>query len=86
MIDREETLSGEPGAVVRGGIVVRADGVTVRDLTVVGGEHVLVGMGLLHARDERVPLEERDLPVRLPLVWEFNAEPLLCDAVARPSR
>jgi nitrous oxidase accessory protein NosD len=39
VVDREEILSGEPGAVVRGGIVVRADGVTIRDLTVVGGEN-----------------------------------------------
>ena len=39
VIDREETLVGEPGAVVRGGIVVRASGVTVRNVTVVGGEN-----------------------------------------------
>jgi nitrous oxidase accessory protein NosD len=38
VIDRTETLVGEPGAVVRGGIVVRADDVTVRDVTVKGGD------------------------------------------------
>ncbi|HET7046422.1 MAG TPA: right-handed parallel beta-helix repeat-containing protein [Gaiellaceae bacterium] len=52
VVDREEVLTGEPGAVVRGGIVVRADGVTVRDLTVVGGEN---GISVIGAR--RVTLE-----------------------------
>jgi nitrous oxidase accessory protein len=37
VIRRTETLVGDPGAVVVGGIVVRADDVTVRDVTVVGG-------------------------------------------------
>ena len=37
VISRREVLVGEPGAVVRGGILVRADGVTIRDVTVVGG-------------------------------------------------
>jgi nitrous oxidase accessory protein NosD len=39
VIDRRETLVGEPGAVVRGGIVVRASDVTVREVAVVGGEN-----------------------------------------------
>jgi parallel beta helix pectate lyase-like protein len=39
VLDRAQKLVGEPGAVVRGGIVVRASGVTVRDVTVIGGEH-----------------------------------------------
>ena len=39
VIDQEETLLGDPGAVVVGGIIVRADGVTVRNLTVRGGEN-----------------------------------------------
>jgi nitrous oxidase accessory protein NosD len=38
VLDREQTLQGEDGAVVRGGIVVRAHGVTVRNVTVVGGQ------------------------------------------------
>jgi len=54
VIDREETLRGEPGAVVRGGIVVRADGVTVRDLTVVGGEHGIVVESARRVRLENV--------------------------------
>lgn len=39
VIDRRETLVGEEGAVVRGGIVIRADDVTVRDVSVIGGEN-----------------------------------------------
>ena len=38
VLDYSQRLVGEPGAVVRGGIVVTADDVTVRDVTVVGGE------------------------------------------------
>lgn len=39
VLDHSQRLVGEPGAVVRGGIVVTASGVTVRDVTVIGGEH-----------------------------------------------
>jgi nitrous oxidase accessory protein NosD len=39
VIDRRERLVGERGAVVRGGIVVRAPGVTVKNVSVVGGEN-----------------------------------------------
>jgi hypothetical protein len=39
VIDRREVLQGEPGAVVRGGIVVAHDDVQIRNLTVVGGEN-----------------------------------------------
>jgi nitrous oxidase accessory protein NosD len=52
VIDREETLVGKPGAVVRGGIVVRADGVHVKDVTVVGGEN-----GIVVQRARRVVLD-----------------------------
>jgi hypothetical protein len=38
IIDQAEKLVGDPGAVVRGGIRITADNVTVRDVTVVGGE------------------------------------------------
>lgn len=48
VLDRELRLVGEPGAVVRGGIVIRADGVQVRDVTVLGGEH---GIAVEGARD-----------------------------------
>lgn len=39
VLDRAQTLVGRPGATVRGGILVRADGVTVRGVAVSGGEH-----------------------------------------------
>lgn len=39
VIDTPQRLYGEPGAVVRGGIVVTADDVTVRNVAVLGGEH-----------------------------------------------
>ena len=39
VIRRSQRLVGEPGATVRGGIVIRADDVTVRNVAVVGGEN-----------------------------------------------
>jgi hypothetical protein len=39
VVDRRERLVGDRGAVVRGGIVVRASGVTIENVTVVGGEN-----------------------------------------------
>ena len=39
VIDRPERLVGDTGAVVRGGIVIRSDDVTVRNVTVLGGEN-----------------------------------------------
>ena len=48
VITRREVLVGEPGAVVRGGIVIRASGVTVKNVTVVGGEN---GITVNGARD-----------------------------------
>ncbi len=39
VLDSAQNLVGDPGAVVRGGIVVSADNVTVRNVTVVGGEN-----------------------------------------------
>jgi parallel beta helix pectate lyase-like protein len=39
VITRREVLVGEPGAIVRGGIIVRANGVTIRNVSVVGGEN-----------------------------------------------
>jgi hypothetical protein len=39
VITRREVLQGEPGAVVRGGIVVAHDDVQIKDVTVVGGEN-----------------------------------------------
>ncbi len=39
VLDRAQTLVGEPGTIVQGGMVITADGVRVRDLEVVGGQH-----------------------------------------------
>ncbi len=39
VITHREVLVGAPGAVVRGGIVVRASGVTIKNVSVVGGEN-----------------------------------------------
>jgi hypothetical protein len=39
LLDHSQKLVGRPGAVVRGGIVVTSDDVTVQNLTVVAGEH-----------------------------------------------
>ena len=38
VIDHSQRLVGEPGAVVRGGIIVTSDDVTIENLTVTGGE------------------------------------------------
>ena len=39
VLDHAQTVIGEPGAVVRGGILITADDVTVRNVTVRGGEY-----------------------------------------------
>ena len=39
VLDHAQTVVGEPGTVVRGGILITADDVTLRDLTVRGGEY-----------------------------------------------
>jgi hypothetical protein len=48
VINQRENLVGERGAVVRGGIVVNASHVTVRNVSVVGGEN---GIDVEEARD-----------------------------------
>ena len=48
VIDSRQKLVGERGAVVRGGIVIKADGVTVKNVTVVGGEDGIVVDGHDH--------------------------------------
>lgn len=39
ILDHSQQLVGEPGAVVRGGIVVTADDVSIRNVTVIGADH-----------------------------------------------
>lgn len=53
VLDEEQILDGEVGAVVRGGIVIKADGVVVRDVTVVGGRY-----GIAVEDSENVVLED----------------------------
>jgi parallel beta-helix repeat protein len=61
VIRRREILQGDPGAVVRGGIVVAANGVTIRDVTVVGGENGIVVDGVRGTRLERVAVSRARL-------------------------
>jgi hypothetical protein len=84
VIDRAQTLAGEPGAVVRGGIVVRADNVTVRDVTVVGGEVgiavedsvevVLDDVTILRARMDGISARQSSLVIRDCIVRELAPE------------
>jgi nitrous oxidase accessory protein NosD len=46
VLDRPQRLVGDAGAVVRGGIVIRSDDVTVRNVAVLGGED---GIDVAHA-------------------------------------
>ena len=56
VLDRAQTLVGEPGAVVKGGIVITADNVTVRGVTVVGGESGIEVDGAHNVTLERVQI------------------------------
>ena len=56
VLDHAQTVVGEEGAVVEGGIVITADDVTVRDVTVRGGEH---GIDVDNARERRARARRR---------------------------
>ncbi|MBA2476338.1 MAG: right-handed parallel beta-helix repeat-containing protein [Actinobacteria bacterium] len=56
VLARAQTLVGEPGAIVRGGIVVTADDVTVRGVSVTGGEHGIEVDGARRVRLEDVSI------------------------------
>ena len=61
VIRTSQVLQGEKGAIVRGGIVIRASDVTIRDVAVVGGEY---GFDVEHAdnvRLERVSVSDAKL-------------------------
>ncbi len=61
VLDEAQTLVGRPGAIVQGGIVITADDVTVRDVTVMDGE---LGIEVLDAEDvllERVTVAGAEL-------------------------
>lgn len=58
VLDRPQTLQGRPGAVVRGGIDIRSNGVTVRDLVVVGGDYGIQVHDSENVRLENVAISE----------------------------
>lgn len=58
VLDSPQTLRGKPGAVVRGGIVITSDGVTVRDLVVVGGKNGIEVHDSTNVRLENVTISE----------------------------
>jgi Right handed beta helix region len=51
VLDHSQTLVGEPGAVVRGGIIITSDDVTVRNVAVTGGE---IGIEIDGAEDVKI--------------------------------
>ena len=57
VITRREVLQGEPGAVVRGGIVVAHDDVEIRNVTVVGGENGITVDGVRGTVLDRVTVQ-----------------------------
>jgi hypothetical protein len=60
VLDRTQTVEGN-GTVVRGGIVITADDVTVRDVTVIGGENGIDVDGAESVELERVVVEGAEL-------------------------
>lgn len=61
VIDRTETLIGRPGAVIRGGLVIKADNVTVRNVTVVGGQDGVTVEGATGVMLDRVHVRGAEL-------------------------
>lgn len=61
VLDHSQTLVGRPGAVVRGGIVITAGDVVVRDLAVEGGEHGVAIDGATRVLLERVTISGASL-------------------------
>ncbi len=74
VIDRPERLVGDTGAVVRGGIVIRSDDVTVRNVAVLGGENgiavtsadgvVLDGVTITGARLDGIHVRDGSVTIR----------------------
>jgi nitrous oxidase accessory protein NosD len=56
VLDGAQTLVGDAGAVVRGGLRITADGVTVRGVTVVGAENGIEVVGAQDVRLEHVTI------------------------------
>lgn len=61
VIDDRRKVIGEPGAVVRGGIHVKANGVLVRDVAVVGGRHGILVENATGVVLERVAVRGSEL-------------------------
>ena len=61
VLDHEQTLVGEPGAIVKGGIVVTADNVTIRHITVLGGKNGIDVESAEHVRLEGVTVVGAEL-------------------------
>ena len=61
VITSSQILDGEPGTIVKGGIVVRADDVTVRDVAVIGGEYGIEVDRADDVRLERVSISDAKL-------------------------
>jgi len=74
VITRREVLVGEPGAIVRGGIVIRANGVTVKNVSVIGGDNgitvdhvhgtVLEGVSVSGARLDGIHVRLADVLIK----------------------
>jgi hypothetical protein len=74
LLDHSQVLIGREGAVVRGGIVIRASDVTVRDVTVIGGENGidvddaqrvrLENVHILNARMDGIHVRRSDVLIR----------------------
>jgi nitrous oxidase accessory protein NosD len=58
VLDRPQVLDGSAGTVVRGGIVITSDGVTVRDVIVVGGKNGIEVHDSTNVRLENVMVSE----------------------------
>jgi parallel beta-helix repeat protein len=56
VITHREVLVGDPGSVVRGGIVVRANGVTIKNVSIVGGVNGIAVYGFRGTRIEGVSI------------------------------
>jgi Right handed beta helix region len=61
VLDRAQTVVGEDGAVVRGGIVITADDVTVRNVSVHGGDFGIEVDGAESVELDRVVVEGAEL-------------------------
>jgi nitrous oxidase accessory protein NosD len=61
VLDHAQTVVGEPGAIVRGGIVITADDVTVRNVTVRGGEYGIAVDGADSVEFDDVVVEDAEL-------------------------